>query len=195
MEPTDETATLSEFARIARYKPSYVTALKSAGRLVLSDDGKRVKVRESLERIAATRDPAKAAVAARHAEARSESITDDSSDEAGGGADDEQEPEGDAPEGESSSYSSWRGRREKALALREERNNALEEGRCLDGPQTIAAITGILVVLRRALENVGDVVGSQLTDINARRLIDESIAAALAEASRQLAALGRKSSE
>lgn len=60
----------AEFARHAGFKPSYVTQLKREGRLVLSDDGKAVKAAESLARIEETRDPSKAAVAARHAAAR-----------------------------------------------------------------------------------------------------------------------------
>lgn len=60
----------AEFARHAGFKASYVTQLKREGRLVLSDDGKAVKAAESLARIQETRDPSKAAVAARHAAAR-----------------------------------------------------------------------------------------------------------------------------
>jgi len=60
----------AEFARHAGFKPSYITQLKREGRLVLTDDGKAVKAAESLARIQETRDPSKAAVAARHAAAR-----------------------------------------------------------------------------------------------------------------------------
>lgn len=60
----------AEFARHAGFKASYVTQLKREGRLVLSDDGKAVRAAESLARIQETRDPSKAAVAARHAAAR-----------------------------------------------------------------------------------------------------------------------------
>jgi hypothetical protein len=60
----------AEFARHAGFKASYITQLKREGRLVLSDDGKAVKAAESLARILETRDPSKAAVAARHAAAR-----------------------------------------------------------------------------------------------------------------------------
>ncbi len=60
----------AEFARHAGFKASYVTQLKREGRLVLSDDGKAVRAAESLARIHETRDPSKAAVAARHAAAR-----------------------------------------------------------------------------------------------------------------------------
>ena len=70
-----ETSTFGEFAKIARFKASYVTQLKNDNRLVLTDDGKRVRVAESLARIAATKDPSKAGVAARHAAAREISTT------------------------------------------------------------------------------------------------------------------------
>lgn len=60
----------AEFARHLGVRPSYITQLKREGRLVLSDDGKAVRAAESLARIQETRDPSKAAVAARHAAAR-----------------------------------------------------------------------------------------------------------------------------
>jgi hypothetical protein len=61
------TATFARFARILECSKSYVTQLKADGRLVLTDDSQRVRVAESLERIRATADPAKAGVVARHA--------------------------------------------------------------------------------------------------------------------------------
>jgi hypothetical protein len=54
----------SEFARHINVRPGYVTQLVAAGRLVL--DGKKVVVEDSIQRIAETRDPARAAVAERH---------------------------------------------------------------------------------------------------------------------------------
>ena len=62
------TASFAGFARlIGERSPSYITQLKGEGRLVLTDDGKRVRVQESIALIKATADPAKAGVAARHA--------------------------------------------------------------------------------------------------------------------------------
>lgn len=72
MHTTPTTATRSEFARLQGWKPSYVTELAATGRLVLSPDGKRVLVPESLERIAATRDPARLANTQRHAANRAD---------------------------------------------------------------------------------------------------------------------------
>lgn len=56
---TDETVTRSEFARLQGWSPSYVTKLVGQERLVLTADGKRVRVAESLARLAATKDPAR----------------------------------------------------------------------------------------------------------------------------------------
>lgn len=53
MKELPETLGKAEFARLINRGPSYVTALRKEGRLVM--DGDRVKVRESLERMAKTR--------------------------------------------------------------------------------------------------------------------------------------------
>ena len=66
--PASESFT--DFARRLGCKPSYVTSLRLAGRLVLTDDGKAVLVRESLERVRATASPEWDGVAQRHADAR-----------------------------------------------------------------------------------------------------------------------------
>jgi hypothetical protein len=57
------------FARLNGWDRAYVTRLAADGRLVEAPGG-GVLARESLERIRATADPAKAAVAQRHAQAR-----------------------------------------------------------------------------------------------------------------------------
>jgi len=63
------TATQADFARLIGVARSYVTALKNAGRLVMTADG-RVEVEDSISRIDATKDPNRDDVAARHAQAR-----------------------------------------------------------------------------------------------------------------------------
>lgn len=68
--PLPETATQSEFAAIYGCRASYVTELRHAGRLVLTADGRRVQVRESLQRLRDTADPTRASTVQRHAEAR-----------------------------------------------------------------------------------------------------------------------------
>ena len=68
--PMPETMNLSQFAAHAGFKRSYATQLKNEGRLVMSPDGRRVLVAESLARIETTRDPSKQGVAQRHADGR-----------------------------------------------------------------------------------------------------------------------------
>ena len=62
--------TIPDFAAHIGCKRNYGYQLRNEGRLVMAADGKHVLVAESIERIAATRDPSKAGVAARHAVAR-----------------------------------------------------------------------------------------------------------------------------
>lgn len=59
-----------EFARHIGVAKSYVTALKQAGRLVMSADGKQVEVEASIALIAKTADPNRDDVAQRHATQR-----------------------------------------------------------------------------------------------------------------------------
>jgi hypothetical protein len=54
-----EGVSFTSFAKLINKSKSYVSQLKSANRLVLSEDGKRVLVEESKVRIKATSDPAK----------------------------------------------------------------------------------------------------------------------------------------
>lgn len=62
--------TVPEFSAHIGCKRNYAYQLKKEGRLVMAEDGKHVLVAESIARIAATRDPSKAGVAARHAASR-----------------------------------------------------------------------------------------------------------------------------
>jgi hypothetical protein len=57
----------SAFARRLGVGPSYITKLRHDGRLVLTEDGKQVRVAESLARIEDTRDENRDDVRARHA--------------------------------------------------------------------------------------------------------------------------------
>lgn len=76
-----ETETQAEFARRIGMKPGYVTELKRKGRLVMTEDGRQVRVAESLALIADTRDPAKQGVRDRHAAARDAEVPADTADE------------------------------------------------------------------------------------------------------------------
>lgn len=177
-------ATQAQFAGIANVRPSYVTALKKAGRLVLDADG-RVLVNESLARIKATRDPAKAAVTARHAEARGAAV---------GGA--VQSPRDEAPvepEPTSIGYSYWRERTEKAKALAAERENAIADGKLMAADDVAAQLSHALTVLRNGLERLPDTLGPQLaaeqSEARCRGLMAEAVELLLEETSRRFAAM------
>lgn len=77
------TATQSEFAAHIGVAKSYITALKQAGRLVMTPDGKLVEVEASQARIAATADPQRDDVAARHAQQREASPAEPAHDKIG----------------------------------------------------------------------------------------------------------------
>jgi hypothetical protein len=191
------TVNFRTFARMLGNTPSYVHALKQAGRLVLTDDGKRVKVAESQQRIRDTEDPGKVGVAARHAAARQA--------KAGEGAaavaiaapaaiDAGEDGEADPPGREGYQY--WRERNERAKALASERENLVAEGKLMDAAQVEAAVAAAATTLRSRLESLPDVLGPQLAAINdepqARATIAEAIEHALEECSRQFANIGRQ---
>lgn len=208
--PLPPVASFAEFAALRGWRRSYVTALRKADRLVLTDDGKAVRVAESLARIKATEDPAKAAVAARHAakRAKGQGPAPSSSIEkpkpavatANDGAvepeaDDEAAREAAAALGVDDGFQYWRRRSEKARALAAERDNAVAEGKLLDAVQVTAAVAGGVTALRARLETLPDTLGPQLAAIDdeasTRSLLAEAIEHALEELSRQFGALGK----
>ncbi len=192
-----ETASFAEFAGIARVKRSYVTQLKADGRLVLTDDRKRVRVAESLARIEATRDPSKAAVAARHAADRAAADTSTAAPGTiapppqSGAVDDGSDG---APV--STGYAYWRERTEQAKALAAERENSVAEGKLLYANETIGVVSAAVTTLRTRLEAMRDVLAPQVAAISdegqVRALLAEAIEHTLEEAARQFSALAKE---
>lgn len=193
-----ETVSFKVFARmLGERSPSYVTQLKAEGRLVLTSDGKRVRVAESLALVRATADPAKTGVTARHAADRQA--------KAGEGAAPlpmappasigEAEPQLDEIGG-GQGYQYWRERNERARALASERDNALADGLLMVAAEVEAAIAAAATTLRTRLESLPDVLGPQLTAITdeaqARATLAEAIEHALDEVSRQFLAISRR---
>ena len=152
---TPEVLTLKEFAALARIQQSYCTQLKREGRLVLTDDGKLVRVAESLARIEATRDPSKAGVAARHAEARGEvaltghaaqaaasagaAVGDDGEDEQAGGL--------------GYSYQNSKAKREHYAAEREHMLYRKEAGELMEASLVVSAFADAGAVVRTRVES------------------------------------------
>lgn len=189
-------ATFTEFAALAGWRRSYVTELRKAGRLVLDDTGRRVRVAESLARIEATRDPAKAAVAARHAATRAAASPADHSPGVGNMAPEAPPPPAAAIGADDrigSSYQAARAVKERYLALDAKRAYESAIGKLIEADQVRHAVAAAATTLRTSLEQIPDTLAAQLAaesdETRIRALLAEAIELALSELSRQFAAL------
>ena len=200
MSAAPETASFREFAALARFKPSYITQLKADERLVLTAAGKRVRVAESLARIAATRDPGKAAVSARHAAARNSRAGEDMPPRPDAAA----PPDGDDSDGDGDGAESARGGlgyqharavKEHYQAQQAKLDYERATAKLLDAGAVEAAVADAITVLRTRLESLPDVLGPQLAPITdeaqCRATLAEAIEHALEETSRQFANLAK----
>ena len=187
--PLEET--FADFARRQGVKPSYITQLKGEGRLVLSDDGRRVRVAESQARIEATRDPSKAGVSARHAAQRG--VTDPLV--GGSGAvpaeSDDSPAEGAAPaSSDAQGYTYWRERSERAKALAAERELAVAAGELLEASQVRSTVASAYAVARTSFEALPATLGPQLAaerdEARCIALLAEAVEDLLNELSRSL---------
>ena len=191
-----ETCGFCEFATLAGFKPSYVTELRKAGRLVLTDDGKRVRVAESLQLLEETRDPTRAGVAARHAANRaSKAAAAPAAGEAGGSGvlDDQDDTPAIPADPVEASHAR---RRAKAIADKAEadarkalRDEQVELGQLLPAEEVEHAIRGAVVTFRGAVENLPDTLAPQLAAITDEGRIRVVLAEAFEHA---LEELGRK---
>lgn len=180
---------LRAFARHVHKKASYISQLKGEGRLVLSDDGKKILVAESIQRIADTMDPAKFAVSARHAANRASTDA----------------PESETPENVtgfdsellagSARYQDSRAIREEYLAKAARRDYELSIGKLMNADDVLAVITSAVASLRSSFENIPDILGPQLAAVNdesqVRSILVESIEHSLEEASRKFYSLSK----
>lgn len=186
-----ETASLKEFARLlGGVKPGYVSQLKRDGRLVMAEDGKRVRVAESLQLIQDTRDPSKIGAARRHAAARA--AEPDAPPAAPPETDD---PADDALDGLGRTFHEARARREHYQALEAKRAYEVAIGKVVDSREVANVVSGAVVTLRTRLESLPDLLAPQLVGLQdearARALLAEAIEHALDEASRQFSALAK----
>ena len=193
-----ETAGFREFAALAGFKPSYVTELRKVGRLVLTGDGKRVRVAESLALIEQTRDPAKAGVAARHAATRAAAASTTTPSPAGDDSD-AQDPPVDVTDPVQASHA---GRRAKALADKAEtdakaadRDYRISLGELLEAAQVEQAARSAAVTFRGALENLPNTLAPQLSAMTdegrIRVVLSEAFEHALEELARKFAGIAR----
>lgn len=167
-------------------RPSYVTELRKDGRLVLTDDGKRVRVAESLERIQATRNPARTDVGQRHAAARAAKAA------AGPAydADDTDDEPADLPPSATAtaaagadkignSYQAARAVKERYLAMSAKRDYEISIGNLLPAADVRHAIAAAVTTLRTDLENLPDsaapVLAAETDEARVRLLLADEI--------------------
>lgn len=183
-----------EFATRLGCQPGYVTELRKAGRLVLTEDGRRVRVAESLQLITDTRDPAKAGVAARHAQKRGQgsAAVAPAVDQAA-----DSEPERlDPSDPLALRRSRAQAEREEALARKALRDEQVELGELLRRDEAISVLSEAVVQLRGRLELLPATLAPQLaaTDDEARcsALLRDNIEQALHDLARKFAAFGKR---
>lgn len=162
-------ATLSDFAVLAGFRQSYASQLKAEGRLVLTEDGKRVRVAESLATIRDTRDPSKAGVVDRHAQERGAGVNlptaeaDEDED-----LDEDREREGAgaaAAPGHRSAFHEARAKRETHMAELAAMDVAARRGELLDRDSVRAACADAVTTFRTRLEGLSTTLGPQLAPI------------------------------
>ena len=147
----------SAFARANGWKPSYVTGLRHAGRLVLTDDGSAVRTAESLKRINDTLDPSKVGVAQRHASNRASKAATPAQDD----TDDDGEDEGTsapaaaaAADDGGSRYQRARAMKEGYLAAGAKLDYEARTGKRVDVAQVRQVAADMGTTLRRRLESL-----------------------------------------
>lgn len=185
-ETTEET--LTAFAARLNYKPSYITSLKQQGRLVMTEDGKRVLVQASIARIKETATPSHQAVADRHAAARAAPLpTDDLDDEP------DTLPPPSSPE--QAKYQSSRAEREHWNAQAAKRDYELSMRQLLRADEVEGAIASAVTQLRARLETLPDILAPQLAaepdESKCRTLLADEIEHTLGELARAFGTIVR----
>ncbi len=181
------------FARILGAAPSYITQLQEEGRLVLSADGKKVRVEESLALIRGTADPSKAGVAERHAAARGAPT--------GAAAADDQEGDDAMPSDPVQGGDARR--RAKALADKAETDAKAAEldyrqrvGELLEAAEVEHLIKSAVATFRGGLESLPDTLAPELSALSdegrIRVVLGEAIEHRLEELSRAFGAIARR---
>jgi excisionase family DNA binding protein len=182
----DGTLSKSEFAAYLNVKRGYITQLITAGRLVLTDDGQRVRVDESVELINATRDPSRQGTVDRHAANRA--------------AAQQPAPQPPPPTGDitqelktdkaGSLYQASKALREKYNAMAAKRDYEISTGELLRAADVARIVATAATIVRARLEAMPDILSPQLAaetdEQRCRTALLDHVELTLAELSRQL---------
>lgn len=166
-----ETLTLSEFNRHMGYKGRFVYQLRNEGRLVMADDGKMVRVAESIRRIEETKDPSRSGVAARHAAGRGHELTGlNQTEPLGDAADGGNSDEGGSGQG-AYHFQDSKAKREHYAALREENAYRKEVGELMDADEATGAFADAAAKIASVLDAVPSTVGPMLAGLQSDDVI------------------------
>lgn len=163
-----EEMSLSEFNKHMGYRGRFVYQLKNEQRLVLSADGKRVRVSESIQRINETKDPSRAGVTARHAATRQAAVAALDGDAADG--EDGGQPDG-AQAGGGYSFQDGKAKREHYAALREENAYLKEVGQLMDTEEVVGAFADAGARVGAVLDAVPASIGPMLVGQPAEEIV------------------------
>lgn len=172
---TPDVLSFSAFAKLQGVRPSYVTKLKDHGRLVLTDDGRRVRVAESIARIEQTAG-GRVDVSARHAAARN----------AGGDKTPSDKPRATEQKKNGANAQAWQDerlvdaklRKESAQADQEEMKAAQMRGELIPREDVDAAMKFIGGAVRAALEVFPDQTAPLVAPISDLADVNETLAQA-----------------
>lgn len=193
--PGDDRITVREFAARMGYKPHYGHQLGKEGRLVFADDGKHVLWQASRTRFEASRDPARQAVADRHASTRAALAQEGAPGDAPpalqpggapGGA-----PEGVPQDGLLYDFHGAKAKREHWAAEREHAAYRKEAGALIELAEHIAAMADLGAMVRARLEGLAGQLAPQLVgrdEAGIRAVVADQVEQLL----RDLAAAARK---
>jgi hypothetical protein len=175
----------ADFARHMGWRPSYVVQLKREGRLVISEDGKRVRVAESIARIEATRDPAKQAVADRHAESRNKPKE---------SSIDHKPKDGQGAE-IGNTYQAARAVKERYNALQAKLDYQRAAGELIEVSAVAAISADAMTLLRNALEAIPDTLAPRIATVSdeqqIRAILAQEVEILLAAASARMEDLAK----
>lgn len=192
--------TVPEFSAHLGYGRTYGYQLQKEGRLVLSDDGRRVLVAESIAKVRATEDPSKQGVAQRHATARLQKGVAPSAPALPHGEGLESDADGDAVPAEGPvppgfDFQVAKAKREHFAALEAEASYRARVKELLEASEVRAVLNEVMTVLRTSIEGiahrVAPALAAEVDEANVRSLLSAEIRYALETASNSLSKLGR----
>ncbi|WP_445287686.1 hypothetical protein [Variovorax atrisoli] len=191
--------TIPEFSAHLGYGRTYAYQLRDEGRLVMTEDGKRVLVAESIARIEATKDPARQGVAARHAAQRAgrPAVPAAEPSASPGGASDGDAPlEAPAPPGTPAfNFQVAKAKREHFAALEAEAAYRARMKELLEAADVRAALVETMTILRTSIEGIAHrlapALAAEVDEGEVRALLDAEIRHALSTAAESLAKVGR----